>query len=223
VVGIVSGVANFLVAVVIILFVGIFGAAEASLYRAGVLHLVPRPQRRRVVTTLEALVYNLRWWLLGQVVLMTLIGLTTTLGLWLIGVPLALALGTIAGLLEAVPYVGPWLSAIPAVLIALTISPGHLLMVAALYLTLHIVEGYVLVPLLQKRLVLVPSALTLVAQAALAELFGILGLFLAAPLTVVVMVLLKMLYVEDTLGDQAVDVPGEPGNEQKPATRAAKV
>jgi predicted PurR-regulated permease PerM len=222
VVGIVSGVANFLVAVVIVLFVGIFGAAQASLYRAGLLHLVPRPHRKRVVETLNAIVYNLRWWLVGQVLLMVVIGTTTTLGLWLIGIPLALALGTIAGILELIPYVGPWLSAIPAVLIALTISPGHLLLVGALYLGLHIVEGYVLLPLVQNRVALVPPALTLVTQAALGEMFGILGLFLAAPLTVALMVLLKILYVEDTLGDQAIDVPGEPGNECKPAAQAAR-
>jgi predicted PurR-regulated permease PerM len=78
-------------------------------------------------------------------------------------------------------------------------------------------EGYVLFPLIQSGAVHLPPALALVAQALMGEMFGILGLFVAAPLTVATMVLLKMLYVEDTLGDAAVDVPGEVDNSAKRA------
>jgi predicted PurR-regulated permease PerM len=129
--------------------------------------------------------------------------------LWLIGVPLALTLGIIAGILEMLPYIGPWLSAVPAVLVALLLSPWHVLMVLALYLGLHILEGYILLPLVQRRAVQLPPALTLLAQVFLGELLGVMGLFVAAPLTVATIVLIKMLYVEDTLDDQAVTVPGE--------------
>jgi predicted PurR-regulated permease PerM len=215
--GLITGVGDFLVTALLILFVGIFGAAEPELYKNGLLHLVPQAYRGRAAEALEAVAFNLRWWLLGQVVLMVVIGLTTALGLWLIGVPLALALGVIAGILELVPYLGPWISAVPAALIALLVSPTHLGLTLALYLFLHILEGYVLLPLVQRRAVLLPPAVTLVAQVLLGELLGMLGLFVAAPLTVAAVVLLKMLYVEDTLGDEAVDVPGEPGNEQKQA------
>jgi predicted PurR-regulated permease PerM len=207
--GLISGVANFLVTAVVILFVGIFGAAEPDLYRAGLLHLVPTSQRRRVGEALDALVYNLRWWLVGQFVLMIMMWITTTVGLWLLGVPLALTLGLIAGVFELVPYIGPWISAIPAAMVALLLGPSHLIGTLALYLVLHILEGYVMVPLVQRRAVHIPPALTLVAQVLLGELLGLLGLFVAAPLTVCAIVLLKMLYVEDTLGDQAVEVPGE--------------
>jgi len=209
--GFISGVANFLVTVVVILFVGIFGAAEPDLYKAGILHLVPPLHRPRARQALDALAFNLRWWLVGQVVLMIMMWGTTTLGLWLLGIPLALTLGVIAGILELVPYVGPWLSAVPAALIALLIGPGHMLMTLGLYLALHILEGYVLVPLIQRRAVLLPPALTLVTQILLGDLLGLMGLFVAAPLTVTGVVLLKMLYVEDTLGDETIAVPGEPG------------
>jgi predicted PurR-regulated permease PerM len=215
--GLISGVASFLITVVVVIFVGIFGAAEPRLYREGLLLLVPPHHRPRVREALEALAVNLRWWLLGQVCLMIIIWITTTLGLWLIGVDLALTLGLIAGVFEMVPYVGPWLSAIPAALVALLLSPWHLLGVLGLYLALHIMEGYLLLPLIQRRAVLMPPALTLVAQVLLGEILGLMGLFVAAPLTVSGVVLLKMLYIEDTLGDQTVDVPGEPGNEVKPA------
>jgi predicted PurR-regulated permease PerM len=140
---------------------------------------------------------------------MVAISLTTMAALWLLGIPLALVLGLIAGLMELVPYVGPFLSVIPAALVAVLVGPVHLLAVLGLYLALHVIEGYILEPLVQRRAVLLPPALTILMQVLLSDLLGMLGLFVAAPLTVTGMVLLKMLYVEDTLGDQSVTVPGE--------------
>jgi predicted PurR-regulated permease PerM len=215
--GLISGVASFVVAVIVILFVGIFGAAEPALYRSGLLHLVPARHRPRAAEAVDAVVFNLRWWLVGQVFLMVVIGVTTTVCLWILGIPLALTVGLIAGVLEIVPYLGPLLGSVPALLMALLVSPWHVLAVAGLYTGLHILEGYVLLPLVQRRSVLLPPALTLVSQVLLGGLLGLMGLFVAAPLTVTGVVLMKMLYVEDTLGDQGVNVPGEPGNEEKPA------
>jgi len=88
-------------------------------------------------------------------------------------------------------------------------SPWHLGMVLGLYLALHLLEGYVLVPLIQRRAARLPPAVALVAQLLSAEVLGVLGLFVAAPLTVAAVVALKMLYVEDALGDRSVGVPGE--------------
>ena len=218
--GLISGVAGFLITVVLILFVGIFGAAEPELYKSGIIHLVPPQHRVRARQALDALAFNLRWWLLGQLILMIMMWITTTLGLWLLGVPLALTLGAITGILELVPYIGPWISAIPAALMALLLSPWHLVTTLALYLFLHLLEGYLLVPLVQRRAVLLPPALTLVMQVLLGDLLGFIGLFVAAPLTVAGVVLLKMLYVEDALGDETINVPGEPGGVDSSAAPA---
>lgn len=220
--GLISDVGGFLEAIVVIFFVGVFGAAEPGLYKDGLLHVVPFRHRPRAGEALEAIVFNLRWWLLGQVFLMLIIGITTTVSLWLLGIPLALTLGIMAGILELIPYLGAWIAAVPAAMIALLHGPHYVLLVGGLYLFLHILEGYVLLPLIQRRAVKLPPALTLVGQILLGRLLGMLGLFVAAPLTVVGVVLAKMLYVEDTLGDESVDVPGEPGNEQKPAAEDAK-
>jgi predicted PurR-regulated permease PerM len=209
--GFIAGVADFLVAVVLIVVVGIFAAAEPALYKAGFLHLVPPPHRPRARQAVETVVFNLRYWLLGQVFLMIVIGTTTAVGLWLLGIPLALTLGLLAGIMEMIPYLGAWIAAIPAALIALLVSPTHVVMVLGLYLGLHLLEGYILLPLVQRRAVDMPPALTLTMQVLLGQLLGLMGLFVAAPLTVAIVVLLKLLYVEDTLGDQAVQVPGEPG------------
>jgi predicted PurR-regulated permease PerM len=195
--------------------VGLFGAAEPGLYRAGLLHLVPPPQRPRVGQVVDAIALNLRHWLLGQVLLMIVLAITTALGLRLIGVPMALTLGLITGVLALIPYVGAWVSAVLAGLIALLSGPHYLAYTLGLFLFLHLLEGYVLLPLIQRQAVHLPPALTLVGQALMGEMHGAIGLFVAAPLTVATMVLLKMLYVEDTLGDEAVDVPGEPGNDRK--------
>ena len=181
--GLVSGVANFLVAGVVILFVGIFGAAEPHVYKMGLLYLVPPARRRRVAQVVDAVALDLRGWLLGQVILMVMMGATTALGLWLVGVPQALTLGIIAGILELIPYIGAWLSAVPAALIALLLGPWYLAMTLALYLGLHILEGYILVPLVQRRAVHLPPALTLVAQLLLGDLLGGLGLFVAVGVT----------------------------------------
>jgi predicted PurR-regulated permease PerM len=214
----VSGLTDFLVTAVVILFVGIFGAAEPGLYKAGLLHVVPPPYRRRVAEALDAVAYNLRGWLMGQLWLMLMIGVTTAVALWLLGIPMALTLGLIAGVLELIPYVGAWIAAVPATLVALLVSPWHLLLVLALYLGLHVLEGYMLAPLIQRRAVHLPPALTLVAQVLLGDLAGVLGLFVAAPLTVTVVVFVKMLYVEDALGDATVEVPGVPGEVTPPVS-----
>src|SRR5579883_3137253 len=106
----VTDVLNFLVAIIVIIFVGIFGASEPDLYKEGLLHLVPAHHRQRAGEAVDAIAYNLRWWLLGQLFLMIVIGITTMVGLWLLKIPLALTLGTIAGILEIIPYAGPWLA-----------------------------------------------------------------------------------------------------------------
>lgn len=216
--GFVSGVASSLEATVVILIVGVFGAAEPGLYKAGFLRLVPPRYRPRAAEAIEAIAFNLRHWLVAQATLMVIIGTTTAVGLWLIGVPLALTLGIIAGVLELIPYVGAWLSAVPAALVALTLGPEYLVYTLALFLFIHVLEGYVLFPLLQSKAVHLPPALTLVAQALMGEMLGVLGLFVAAPLTVAVIVLLRMLYVEDALGD-AAGAQGPGDGKQDPCDR----
>jgi predicted PurR-regulated permease PerM len=210
--GLFSGVGTFLEASIVILIVGIFGAADPALYRQGLLRLVPLPQRGRAGEVLDAVAFNLRHWLLAQMLLMVIIGTTTTLGLWLIGVPQALTLGIAAGILEMVPYVGAWMAAVPAALIALLKGPEYVAFTLGLYLFLHVLEGYVLLPLMQQWAVHLPPALTIVAQVLLGKMLGVLGLFVAAPLAVVVLVLVQMLYVKDTLGDDDIHIDGEPQN-----------
>jgi predicted PurR-regulated permease PerM len=113
---------SFITALVIIVFGGIYLAAQVGLYRDGLIQLLPHRLRANGAETLQDISNALRLWVLGQMIGMVLIGLLCTLATWLIGLPSPIALGLIAGLFEFIPYIGPILGAIPAVLVAATES-----------------------------------------------------------------------------------------------------
>jgi len=195
---------GLLVNVVVVAAIGIYVAAEPGLHARGVLHLVPRAHRARAGELLRALRRTLQWWLIGKVIVMIAVGVVTGVALALLGVPLALTLGLIAGLLDFVPYAGPILAFGPAILLALTQSTSLAVWVLAVYALVQILESYLLTPLVQKHAVALPPALTIAAQLVMTVLFGPLGLLLATPLTAVALVTTTMLYVEDALDDRGV-------------------
>lgn len=190
----------------IVVALGIYFAVSPRLYTRGLLHLVPTARQQRIGELLQALARGLRWWLVGQFGSMTVIGVLITLGLFLLGVPAALTLGILAGLLTFIPFLGPVISAVPAVLIALLDSPVLAVYVVGLYVIVQTLEGYIITPLIQKRAVYMPPALLLVAQLVLGVWLGFLGVLLATPLMLVVLITVQMLYVEDTLGQRVHEV-----------------
>jgi predicted PurR-regulated permease PerM len=130
--------------IVVVLFIALFLAVQPDLYIRGLVRLVPIHRRQRIREVLSAMGHTLQWWLIGQVFLMLVIGVLIGLGLWLLKVPLALALAILAGLLTFIPYLGPILSAVPAVLFALTISSTLAFYVVLLYVGVQTVESYLL-------------------------------------------------------------------------------
>ena len=205
--------------VVVILFIGIYLAVDPELYRRGLLHLVPLRGRDRAGEVLHAAGHTLRWWLLARLLTMTVVGVLTAAGLWLLDIPLVLPLSLIAFALSFVPYIGPILSAVPAVLIGMTTdgAPMSGLYVALLYLGVQTVESYLIQPIVQQRAVEMPPALLISAQVLLGVLLGTMGVILASPLAAVGLVLAKMVYVQDTLGDLSVPVQAESRNGHGPA------
>jgi predicted PurR-regulated permease PerM len=199
--GVLYKVLGALGAFVVFLFLGLYLAIEPGVYTRGLLRLVPLYKRARVQAVVYEIGQMLERWLVGRMFSMLIVGGLTTLGLWLLGVPLALALGLLAALGEFIPNIGPLLAFAPAGLLALTESTTRALSVLALYLGLQGFESYVLTPLVEKRAVALPPVLTITAQVLLGLLAGGLGLALAAPLAAVGMVLVQRFYVEDTLGD----------------------
>ncbi|GEN26733.1 AI-2E family transporter [Halovibrio variabilis] len=173
----------------------VYFAAQPGLYRRGLLLLAPIKNRPRLAEALDESGKALRFWLGGQLVAMVVTGLLVGVSMWLLGVPAPLGLGLIAGLLDFVPLVGPLIAAIPALLLAFTVSPQTTLLVLIVYTIIQQIEGNILQPLVQQRAVHLPPALLLFSLFAASTLFGVAGLILAAPLTVVVFVLVNRLYV----------------------------
>lgn len=196
------------VAVVFVIVTGFYLALDPGLYRRGVLALLPAGQDERWAQILDAVARALRWWLVGRLTAMLVIGLLTIAGLWLIDVPLALLLGLLAGLLSFIPLIGPIVSAIPAILIAVVSSPEKALGVVAVFAIVQFLEGNFVTPLIQKRAVSLPPAVLLAAQLLFGVPFGFVGLLLATPATVALIVIVQMVYVRDALG-RTVYVLGE--------------
>lgn len=194
--------------VVIVVFLGLYFSSAPREHVDGLVGLFPPRRRRRMSEVMWEMGETLRLWMLGQLVPMIVIGLVTWLGLWWIGVPMAATLGTLAGLFNFIPNFGPLVSLIPAMLLAMADSPEKALWVVGLYVVAQTLEGYVLSPLVQKKMVLLPPALTISVQVLLGVLVGGIGVALAAPLTAVGLVLVKMLYVEDVLHEPA-ELPTE--------------
>lgn len=198
-----TGIFGALGNVLIIIFAGVYFAARPGLYVSGMIRLVPIPRRQRAREVLDELGATLAKWLMGKSLSMLAAGIMTAVGLSLLGIPLALILGIIAGLMDFIPYLGPLMAGVPALLIAFSASPEQALYVALLFGGIQLVQGYLLEPLIDQRTVSLPPALTIAMQVLFGAVFGLAGVALATPLTAALLVLVTMLYVQDILGDDA--------------------
>jgi predicted PurR-regulated permease PerM len=192
----------------LIVFMAIYIAADPDMYHGGVITLFPKRHRRRAGEIFSAIADVLRKWLVTQLIAMVTIGAVTTIVLLIFKVKAAFALGVIAGLLEFVPTVGPILSAVPAIAMAFLDTPEKALYITIAYVLIQFGENHLLIPLLMKGGMDLPPALTILAQALMALLFGFLGLMCAVPLLAATMVAVKMLYVERVIGEKPFG-PGE--------------
>ena len=199
----VSATGGLLADVTLLLFVAIFFAFTPEVYTRGIVRLVPQSRRRRAREVLQAVGDTVKDWLLGRLIAMIAVGVLVSVGLGLMGVPLALFLGFLAGLLDFIPYIGPIVAAVPAVLVAFVASPVLALWVLVLFLAIQQLESYVISPLAYQKSVSLPPVLTIIGVFVFGVLFGFLGLVAATPIVAVIMVLVKMLYVEDVLEEAA--------------------
>jgi len=181
---------------VYVVFLTIYLAIDPYGYRRGLLMLVPVGSRTRGAVVFDAMTATLRTWLSTQLIAMVVIGTVTTIVLLALGVKSAIPLGILAGVFEFVPNLGPLLSAVPAVLIAFADSPEKALWVVIAYSGIQFLENNVLIPHLMREELDLPPALTLLWQALMAVIFGILGLFVAVPLLAATVVAVRYLYVK---------------------------
>lgn len=185
---------------VLIFFAGLYLAGQPGLYLRGILSLTPKPYRARMAAILAELYDTLRHWALGQLVSMLVVGTMFGVTLALIGVQSPIVLGLIAALSEFIPLVGPVIATIPAMLAALSQSYTMVIWVAVAFLVIQQIESNLLVPYIQRRAVHLPPVLALFATVLFGLVFGITGLLFANPLVVSLMVVVRMAYVDDTLG-----------------------
>jgi predicted PurR-regulated permease PerM len=213
IVGAMRTVLGLIATTIVIAVLGVFIGANPALYLRGLLKLVPFGHRRRSQEVLAAVGHALRWWLIGQLIAMLVVGITSSVGLLVLGVDLWFGLGVLVGLFNFIPFLGPILGGAPAVVISLAESTHTGLMVLAFFVVLQNLEGNILTPLIQQHAIHLPPALLITTQVLLGTLFGTFGLILAAPLAVVGMVAVNLLYVEDVLGDR----PATPRGRTPPA------
>ncbi|HEX7005192.1 MAG TPA: AI-2E family transporter [Trueperaceae bacterium] len=206
--GITSAIMTTLAHLALVVVLGLFLAVNPGLYRRGLVRLFPAEAQQRAGEVVDELGRTLTYWLMGQLALMFITGLLTGIGLLILGIPLALALAFFVFLMEFIPFVGPIIGFIPILIMAATKGGSTVLWALVLYLAVQQIEGNILTPLIQQRAVALPPALTVSAVFLGGALFGPIGVILATPLIAVVYVLVKMLYVHDSLG-QRVDVPGK--------------
>jgi predicted PurR-regulated permease PerM len=181
----------------IVLVGGLYLAAQPTLYSGGLLRMIPTPARGPAAETLDAIAVSLRNWLKGQALGMLFVGIGTGLGLWLVGVPAAWAIGLVAGLAEFVPYAGIIFAGLPAIVLGFGQGTSTGLWTIAVLVAVQQLQGNLVMPLLQNKMVDLPPAITIFGIIAAGILFGAAGVLLATPLTIVVLVLVRRLYLRE--------------------------
>jgi predicted PurR-regulated permease PerM len=191
--GTVSVVGNFF----IILFLGLAFAAQPAVYRSGLIFFVPARHRARATAIVDRIGETLERWLLAQMLTMFVVFAVTSIGLALIGIPSSLILGIQAGLLAFIPTIGALIGGLIVVLASL--ASGWVLALSAfvLFLGVHVLESYVLTPLIQRQALDIPPATLFACQILLGVAFGLWGLALALPLMAIAKVIIDCFKQEE--------------------------
>jgi predicted PurR-regulated permease PerM len=180
----------------IVIASGVFLAIQPKRHLDGALALVPANHRKPVATFFLRAGELLRKWLVSRLIVMVAIGVLSSVGLWLLHIPGALALGLTGGLLTFIPLVGALLAAVPSILVALAQSPMAAIYVALMYWAVHFIEGTFITPYVQDEEVDLPPVLTMYSALLAAIVFGAVGVLLSSPIAVLVILALRMFYLD---------------------------
>jgi predicted PurR-regulated permease PerM len=197
-----------LTGVLAIIFIAIYISVQPDVYHRGLMHLFPHRSREKAGHVLSRMAIMLRRWLVTQLVAMVAVGAITTAALVALQVPSAVALGVLAGLLEFVPIIGPVIASVPAIAMAFLDSPQKAVAVTLVFIVIQQLESQILTPILMSEGVDLPPVMTLMVQSLMVAVFGFIGLIVAVPLLATAMVPIKILYVEDVVGDE-MELPGD--------------
>lgn len=194
---------------------GIYFAVDPARYINVIVLLLPPDRRSHFRELFSAIARALRSWFVGRFFSMAIVGAGTALGLWIAGVPLALPLGILAGVLSFVPNLGPILSAIPGILVGFSVSPMTALWAFVTYIIVQLIESNALTPIVEQWVVSIPPAYLLAFQMLMGLSGGLIGLFMATPVLVTIVVIVQFVYLRDTLGDR-IRLIGEPAEPAPP-------
>jgi predicted PurR-regulated permease PerM len=216
-----AGVASVISYIVVIVIATIYSVARPEPLINGFVALFPAGRRQEVREILGDMYRTVQRWFVGQLGSMLVIGVLSTAALYLIGIPFALLLGIFSGLVSFIPFVGPLISVVPPVLLALIGTPVDALWVVLAYAIIQVIESYLLQPLIMSRAVSLHPAVVMFALLIMGTLFGFVGVLLAVPLVAALHVLLRELWIErmDTLGTD----PGPPVGEPEPKRRGRRL
>lgn len=191
----------------VLVLTGMFLVNPESYERVFV-RLFPSFYRRRITGILDKCEMSLERWATGAIIAVGVVGLMSMIGLWVLQVKAALALGVLAGFMNLIPNLGPTMSVVPAMAIALLDSPWKPLLVLILYFIIQQIESSFITPMVMAHQVSLLPAVTLISQLFFVTFFGFLGLFLALPLTVVAKIWIEEVLIKDVLdkwGKEEID------------------
>ena len=216
-----AGVASVISYLVVIVIATIYSVAQPEPLVNGFVALFPAGRRQEVRRILRDLYETVQRWFVGQLASMLLIGVLSTVALYLIGVPFALLLGIFSGLISFIPFVGPLISVIPPLLLALIGMPVDALWVVLAYAAIQTIESYLIQPLIMSRAVSLHPAVVMFALLIMGTLFGFVGVLIAVPLVAAIAVLLRELWIErmDSLGTD----PKPPPPKREPKRRGRRL
>lgn len=203
----VSGVANTLLSILIVLFLTVFMLAEPDRYRSGIIQLVPLWYRERAEHIVFRLGVLMRRWIYGQIIGMTVTGVGTFIGLWIIGMNEAAALAVLTAVFSFVPNFGELLSVSVSLAVGVVQVPDRLFWIIIVIYGVSFIQGQIIGPLIASESVNIPPVLILLGQIIVASFFGVPGIVLAVPIMVILMVLIQEIYIRDILGDETVGGP----------------
>jgi predicted PurR-regulated permease PerM len=212
VVGFGANVANLFSMAAVVLVATIFAVVRPAPLVNGFVAFFPAGRRERVREILEKMYKAVQGWILGQLTAMFIIGVLFTVALLLIGVPFALLLGILAGLLAFIPFIGPLISIIPPILLALAQSPVSALLVVLAYLAIQAIESNLIQPVVMSRAVSLHPAVIVFALLIMGTLFGLVGVVLAIPLFAALAVLARELWIK-RMDEEGAD-PNPPEEEE---------
>jgi predicted PurR-regulated permease PerM len=190
---------NVIVGVLIFLALTIMFMVNTAAYKRGFISLFPAFYRHRINEIMNKCADSLIGWIKGTLITMLFIAVSTYIGLIILQIPLPLVNALLAGLLEFIPNVGPTLSVIPPVILALGDDPWKAPLIVLWYVVIQQLESFVVLPLAMHSQVALLPAVTLLSIVIFGSFFGFLGVFLAVPLVIVLQVCIQEILIKDVL------------------------